>query len=110
MAKDALGALRMRRAVASHAPASDPGGTHLRCDRSRADQHGAAVAAWWSSTPRLPRAEFVSPRCSSLAVLGAVGAKAGGADIVRGVLRVTFWRAIAMAATALIGKIFGTVV
>ena len=45
-----------------------------------------------------------------LAVLGAVGAKAGGADIVRGVLRVTFWGAIAMAATALIGKIFGTVV
>jgi VIT1/CCC1 family predicted Fe2+/Mn2+ transporter len=45
-----------------------------------------------------------------LAVLGAVGAKAGGADIVRGVLRVTFWGAIAMGATALIGKMFGTVV
>jgi VIT1/CCC1 family predicted Fe2+/Mn2+ transporter len=45
-----------------------------------------------------------------LAVLGAVGAKTGGADIVRGVLRVTFWGAIAMAATALIGKMFGTVV
>jgi VIT1/CCC1 family predicted Fe2+/Mn2+ transporter len=43
-----------------------------------------------------------------LAVLGAGGAKAGGADIVRGVLRVTFWGEIAMAATALIGKVFGT--
>ena len=29
---------------------------------------------------------------------------------MRGVLRGTFWGAIAMAATALIGKIFGTVV
>jgi VIT1/CCC1 family predicted Fe2+/Mn2+ transporter len=45
-----------------------------------------------------------------LAVLGAIGAKAGGADIARGVLRVTFWGAIAMAVTALIGRIFGTVV
>ena len=38
-----------------------------------------------------------------LAVLGAVGAKAGGAPIGRAVLRVTFWGAIAMAATAAIG-------
>jgi VIT1/CCC1 family predicted Fe2+/Mn2+ transporter len=45
-----------------------------------------------------------------LAVLGAVGARAGGADIWRGTLRVTFWGALAMAATAAIGKLFGTVV
>jgi VIT1/CCC1 family predicted Fe2+/Mn2+ transporter len=45
-----------------------------------------------------------------LAVLGAVGARTGGADIGRGVLRVTFWGALAMAATAVIGKRFGTVV
>ena len=43
-----------------------------------------------------------------LAVLGAVGAKAGGAPIGRAVLRVTFWGAIAMAATAAIGALFGT--
>jgi VIT1/CCC1 family predicted Fe2+/Mn2+ transporter len=45
-----------------------------------------------------------------LAVLGAVGARTGGANIPRGVLRVTFWGALAMAATAIIGRIFGTVV
>lgn len=45
-----------------------------------------------------------------LAVLGAVGAKAGGAPIGRAVLRVTFWGAIAMAATGAIGALFGTTV
>ncbi|MFM2236805.1 MAG: hypothetical protein RL209_839, partial [Pseudomonadota bacterium] len=45
-----------------------------------------------------------------LAVLGAVGAKAGGAPIGRAVMRVTFWGAIAMAATAAIGALFGTAV
>ena len=45
-----------------------------------------------------------------LAVLGATGAKMGGAPMGRAVLRVTFWGAFAMAATAAIGKVFGTVV
>jgi VIT1/CCC1 family predicted Fe2+/Mn2+ transporter len=45
-----------------------------------------------------------------LGILGAVGAKAGGAPIGKGVLRVTFWGAIAMAATAAIGALFGTTV
>ena len=45
-----------------------------------------------------------------LALLGAVGAKAGGAPIVRGVVRVTFWGAVAMAVTALVGHLFGAVV
>ena len=43
-----------------------------------------------------------------LMVLGGVGAKAGGAPIKRGVFRVTFWGAIAMAATYLIGSLLGT--
>lgn len=43
-----------------------------------------------------------------LAVLGAVGARAGGAGILRATLRVTFWGALAMALTAGIGRIFGT--
>jgi VIT1/CCC1 family predicted Fe2+/Mn2+ transporter len=45
-----------------------------------------------------------------LGVLGAIGALAGGADVVRATARVTFWGALAMAATAGIGKIFGTIV
>ena len=45
-----------------------------------------------------------------LAVLGAIGARAGGANVPRATARVTFWGALAMALTAGIGKIFGTVV
>lgn len=46
----------------------------------------------------------------SLAILGAVAANAGGAGMLKGAFRVTFWGAIAMAATALVGKLFGTTV
>ena len=42
--------------------------------------------------------------------LGALGAVAGGADVRRSVLRVAFWGVTAMAATAGIGRLFGTVV
>ncbi len=45
-----------------------------------------------------------------LAALGALSARAGGANQWRGVLRVTFWGALAMGVTALIGRVFGTVV
>ena len=45
-----------------------------------------------------------------LAVLGAVGAKAGGAGIPRAVMRVTFWGAVAMAVTWAVGHVFGAVV
>ena len=45
-----------------------------------------------------------------LGLLGAIGAKAGGADIMRATLRVTFWGALAMALTAGVGALFGTVV
>ena len=45
-----------------------------------------------------------------LALLGAIGARAGGANVMRATVRVTFWGALAMALTAGIGKIFGTVV
>jgi len=45
-----------------------------------------------------------------LAVLGGVGAHAGGASIARGALRVTFWGALAMALTAGVGALFGAVV
>jgi len=42
-----------------------------------------------------------------LALLGALGAYAGGANLWRGALRVTFWGAMAMAATAIIGRLVG---
>ena len=45
-----------------------------------------------------------------LALLGALGARAGGAPILKAALRVTFWGALAMALTAGIGLMVGTAV
>lgn len=44
----------------------------------------------------------------SLAILGGLAARVGGAPIVPGVVRVVFWSAIAMAVTAGVGMLFGT--
>jgi vacuolar iron transporter family protein len=44
-----------------------------------------------------------------LAFLGAVGAKAGGANMLRATIRVTFWGALALGVTAGIGKLFGAI-
>ena len=43
-----------------------------------------------------------------LGVLGAVAARVGGAPMGRGALRVLFWGALAMGASALVGHLFGT--
>lgn len=45
-----------------------------------------------------------------LAVLGAIAARTGGASVTTGAVRVTLWGALAMAATALIGRLIGGVV
>jgi len=45
-----------------------------------------------------------------LAGLGALAASAGGAPVAKATLRVCFWGAMAMALTALIGRLFGAVV
>ena len=44
-----------------------------------------------------------------LAVLGGIAAHAGGAPILRAALRVTFWGALAMILTAVVGHLFGIV-
>jgi VIT1/CCC1 family predicted Fe2+/Mn2+ transporter len=43
-----------------------------------------------------------------LALLGGLAARAGGAPLLAGVVRVTFWGALAMGATAGVGALFGT--
>lgn len=45
-----------------------------------------------------------------LAALGGIAARTGGASMLRGAVRVTFWGALALALTALVGRMFGTVV
>jgi VIT1/CCC1 family predicted Fe2+/Mn2+ transporter len=57
----------------------------------------SSVIAWVSGTALV-----------FLAVLGALAARAGGASLVAGAWRVTFWGALAMAITAGVGALFGT--
>jgi VIT1/CCC1 family predicted Fe2+/Mn2+ transporter len=45
-----------------------------------------------------------------LALLGALSARVGGAGVMAGALRMTFWGGLAMAVTAGIGRLFGAVV
>ncbi len=45
-----------------------------------------------------------------LALLGGIGARAGGASVLRAAVRVTFWGALAMALTAGIGHLVGPAV
>ena len=42
-----------------------------------------------------------------LAFLGGLAARAGGASVLAGMVRVTFWGTLAMAITAAVGRIFG---
>jgi vacuolar iron transporter family protein len=72
---------------------------------------GAALPlllAWLGPAPFLvPRVAAGSLVC--LAMLGGVAARAGGAGVLVGARRVILWGALAMAATAAIGRLVGTV-
>jgi VIT1/CCC1 family predicted Fe2+/Mn2+ transporter len=70
---------------------------------------GAAIPlliAIASPLNRIPWAVSASSLVA-LAILGAAGAQTGGAGILRPMLRVTFWGAIAMGTTAAIGHLVG---
>lgn len=47
---------------------------------------------------------------ATLVILGGTAAFAGGASIVRGAVRVSFWGALAMGLTAGVGRFFGTAI
>jgi len=59
------------------------------------------------ATPERLMVSVLSASLVCLALLGAVAARAGGASAWRGAVRVAFWSALAMAATAGVGKLFG---
>lgn len=61
-----------------------------------------------STSMLIPAVALVSLVC--LAVLGGLGARAGGAPLGPSVVRVTFWGALAMAVTAGVGRLFDTAV
>jgi VIT1/CCC1 family predicted Fe2+/Mn2+ transporter len=115
--------------VADQLTAHDALGAHARDElghhsatRARPIQAGLASAAAFAlgAAPPLAAAALMAPghlptvmggsTLLLLAGLGAVAAWLGGAPLWKGALRVTFWGAVAMGCTALIGRLFGTVV
>jgi VIT1/CCC1 family predicted Fe2+/Mn2+ transporter len=69
---------------------------------------GAALpllVAYFSATNIVPNVAIMS--LLFLALLGGLAANAGGANMWKGARRVAFWGALAMAATAIVGSLFG---
>jgi VIT1/CCC1 family predicted Fe2+/Mn2+ transporter len=73
---------------------------------------GAALPLITAAVAGLERVLVAMPATALvfLAILGALAARAGGAPTVPAAARVTLWGALAMAATAGIGELFGTIV
>jgi VIT1/CCC1 family predicted Fe2+/Mn2+ transporter len=119
----------LARAVAEQLMAHDALGAHARDElgisevvTARPIQAALASAATFTAGAALPlAAAAASPDVARvwvvavmslffLALLGSVGARAGGAPMGKAAGRVTFWGALAMAVTALIGAAFSTIV
>ena len=117
------------RAVAQQLMAHDSLGAHARDElgitsftTARPVQAALTSAATFATGAALPLATVaIAPDNVLLAavaasafvglgVLGAMGARAGGANVPRSMIRVVFWGVLAMAVTAGIGRLFGTVV
>lgn len=110
MAKDALAAHARDELGISDALAARPVEAALTSAATFAA--GAALplfVAWLTPASHLIMA-VATASLAFLAVLGAIGAMAGGANILRATLRVAFWGAMAMVITAGVGRIFGAVV
>jgi VIT1/CCC1 family predicted Fe2+/Mn2+ transporter len=73
---------------------------------------GAALPLVVAALVSVPAALLALPATALvfLAALGAIAARAGGAAVGAAAARVTLWGALAMAATAAIGQLFGTIV
>ena len=118
----------LARLVAEQLTAHDALGAHLRDElgisevvTARPVQAAVVSALTFAVGAGLPLAvallvpvSAVTPAVAAataltLAGLGALGATAGGAGWLRGAVRVTFWGALAMAATAGVGALFGVV-
>ena len=108
MARDALGAHARDELGISDATAARP--VQAALASAAAFSVGAALPLLMAlATPNGFVVEAVSiASLLSLALLGIVGAKTGGANVLKAAIRVTFWGALAMAVTAGIGAVFGT--
>jgi len=115
--------------VAEQLMAHDALAAHARDELGLMDKHRARPiqAAWTSAATFTVGAAIplllasIAPQTATipivsigslifLALLGAIAARAGGASMMIGAGRVTFWGALAMGLTAVIGDFFGTVI
>ena len=120
---------RLATQVAEQLMAKDALGAHVRDElgispesRARPLQAALASAASFAIGAVLPllvaivssgRALLLLVAAGSLvclAALGAIAARAGGASMLKGAMRVTFWSALAMGLTTLAGNMFGAAV
>ena len=107
MAHDALGAHARDEIGISDTQSAQP--LQAAWSSAAAFSLGAALpllVAWFVAGPRQITAIAVASLVF-LAGLGALAARAGGAPMLKGAVRVTFWGAIAMLLTALVGRLFG---
>jgi VIT1/CCC1 family predicted Fe2+/Mn2+ transporter len=108
MAKDALGAHARDELGISEALSANPIQAALSSASSFAI--GAAMPLLVAATARpsvlIPL--VAGPSLLFLSLLGALAARAGGASLTKGAMRVGFWGALAMAVTAGIGAMFRT--
>ncbi len=107
MAKDALGAHARDELGISEISTAKP----VQAAVTSALTFAAGAALPLAAAILVPQEAIVAAVSAAsilfLALLGGVGAKAGGAPIWTAVARVTFWGAAAMALTAGVGAVFG---
>src|SRR5690606_21500645 len=110
MAKDALGAHARDELGISEVTAARP----IQAALTSAATFAVGAAMPLAMVLLMPRSLLVAGVSIAslvfLALLGGIGARAGGANVIRTTLRVTFWSELEMALTAGIGAVFGTVV
>ena len=111
MARDALGAHARDELGISHITTARP--VQAAMASAASFTLGAALPLAVALLLPLGREMMIAVSAASmvfLAMLGAIGARAGGAPVARATMRVAFWGAAAMAITAGIGKVVGTAV
>lgn len=107
MAHDALGAHARDELGITEALRARPLQAALASALAFAAGAGVPITAVLAAPSGAAGTVTVAAALTTLFVLGGIAARAGGADVGKGALRVAFWGALAMAATALIGRLFG---
>ena len=110
MAKDALGAHPRDELGISEAVSARPLQAALASAGAFTVGAGLPLVSAWLALERHLALVVGTLSLLFLVMLGGLAARTGGASILKGTLRVTFWGAMAMAITAGVGRLFGVAV